>query len=257
MALAPDGRTVVTAGEAGEDGGPPALIRLWDLSSGRAIADLAPREDSERATAIAFSPDGTLLAAGVERNDPERGRGVSWVELWDLARRSRSRIIPDSSAPFAFAPDGRVLAAVGPDGAIQFYDPATGSAPGGIWPRIASATAIAFAPDGTSIAVETMNRGVAVWDLASGRQTAALEGLARPLAFAPDGLTLVARDDRELVLVQVATWQELLRLTGHIYAPDCIGFAPNGSAMASGGGWRDENDGVRLWRAPRADVSRR
>jgi WD40 repeat protein len=255
MALAPDGRTLATAGEAGEDGGPPALIRLWDLASGRAIADLAPREDSERATAIAFSPDGTLLAAGVERNNPAVGGVVSWVELWDPARQSRSRTVPDSSAPLAFAPDGSVLAAVGPGGVMQFYDPATGAACAGTWPRIAGVTAIAFSPDGTLIAAATTNHGVAVWDLASGRQRAALEGLARPLAFAPDGLTLLARDDRDLVLVQVATWQELLRLNGHIYAPDCIGFAPDASAMASGGGWRDENDGVRLWRAPKVDVS--
>src|SRR5262249_19199505 len=100
---------------------------------------------------------------------------------------------------------------------------------------------------------ETVHHGVAIWQLASGREIIRLESVSGPLAFAPDGLSLVARHDRELVLFQVATGQELLRLSGHAYPPHCLAFSPDGSLLASGGGWRDENDGVRVWRAPAPD----
>ncbi|MBI3860935.1 MAG: protein kinase [Planctomycetia bacterium] len=250
MALSPDGQTMATGGETGEGGGPPALIRLWNLAAGQPIGDLQPGEGAEHVHALSFSPDGRLLATNPTRSDPDLGRTVTRVELWDVALRRPAVTIRDARSPLAFSPDGRTFAAAAGDGLIHFYDPSTGAERSGTWPRIASmASRLSFSCDGRRIAADT-GQSVTIWLIDGERPIVTLAGVTGPLAFSPDGLNLVVRDGDHLVLYQVETGQELARLIGHIYAPNCLRFSPDGSVIASGGGSRDENDGVRLWFAP-------
>jgi len=50
-----------------------------------------------------------------------------------------------------------------------------------------------------------------------------------------------------LTFWQVATGQELLGLPARRYPVMALAIAPNGRVMASGGGCRDENDGINVW----------
>jgi WD40 repeat protein len=67
VAFAPDGKSYVTAGQDG-------FARVWDADSGRELQSLP---HSALQVAVAFSPDGQLLAVG---GRDKSGEGV--VQLW-------------------------------------------------------------------------------------------------------------------------------------------------------------------------------
>jgi WD40 repeat protein len=99
----------------------PWEIRLIDAGTGRQIGRLPT--DSPVIAALAFSPDGRLLAA-----DNGDGR----LSIWNLAERRRQGNplpvdpVPESLEAVAFSPDGRTLAAGSGDGTVVLFNPTTG-----------------------------------------------------------------------------------------------------------------------------------
>jgi WD40 repeat protein len=255
-ALSPDGQTLAVGGETGTGGGAPGLIRLFDVAGGRAIADLQPGDDTQLVNALAFSPDGRTLAATVDgrRFDDEATAGTrpaargSSVQLWDVPARRIRVELPGAAVTVAFSPDGRLLATSSPQSSVRIRDASDGTA---LATLDAEGPAI-FAPDGRSLVTRSPSAdGVVVWDLASRHAVRTIPSVALPLTIFPDGRTLVMSEGDDLVLYQLATGQELLTLTGLTYGAACAAISPDGSALATGGGYRDENEGVVIWRATR------
>jgi WD40 repeat protein len=125
VAVSPDGRRMATAGaprayirEPFPGHVPDTGIRVWNLDTGAEV-----RQIPGRAGCLAFSPNGKLLAAGLE--DWKAG-----VRLVDADTGALVRTIPaERYGPtrLAFTPDGRTLAAVGRDKAVRLWDVATGA----------------------------------------------------------------------------------------------------------------------------------
>jgi WD40 repeat protein len=107
VAVAPDGRL----GAAGNDEG---RVILWDVQSGFELFSMPVYKN--RTTAVAFSPDGGLLAAagGDER---WKDNPASSVHVWDTATGQELRRIEIESGLFSmtFLPDGRQLLLGGRD----------------------------------------------------------------------------------------------------------------------------------------------
>jgi hypothetical protein len=153
VAFSPDGRWLATGTWRG------AHVKVWDTASGSLAAEL-PGADAT----VGFSPDGRWLVAG-EADAFRFYRAGSW-EL--------GRIIPREAwgtvrSPFAFRPDGRMLAVarlVEHEHMVQLIDPDSGESLATLrTPEAAADTWLAFSPDGGRLAVATESHRVQLWDL--------------------------------------------------------------------------------------------
>jgi WD40 repeat protein len=98
------------------------VIRLWDAAHLRDAKTIVV--DRERPpTGLAFSPDGTILAAGIATDGAE-------IRLWrvsdgTLLRRFKSGK-STSVRQVVFSPDGKLLAAEGHQGPLILFDVRSG-----------------------------------------------------------------------------------------------------------------------------------
>jgi WD40 repeat protein len=84
LAFAPDGAVLATAGFDG-------IIRLWDIASGQVVSRIEAHDRGVHA--LAFSPDGSMLASG----------GGGFVKVWDVAT-GRVRTTPVVGQPVTPSP---------------------------------------------------------------------------------------------------------------------------------------------------------
>ena len=178
---------------------------MCDVTEPNEPKPLGERLDSQtgKVWAVAFSPDGQLLAA-VGRS-PAVG---SEIMVRDVAT-GRLRTTFAGAGAVAFAPDGRTVAFGGEDGVV-LRDLDTGRQRLALGAR---PDALAFAPDGLTLAAAGGSEGgVALWQVATGQELFPLKFFypVRSLAFAPDGLTLAVgsgdRDENEgAVLLRAGT----------------------------------------------------
>lgn len=190
---------------------PPALLRL-------APTPLRIPRVLQRAGALAFSPDGKLLASGHGWYDREGS-----VQIWDVAtgRRVGLEIFPIGVSSIGWTPDGKHIAASLWDSTMRIF------AFPGLKPerRIdidRSASRLGISPDGKQIMTaaegysptdDSGGRVVQIWDAETG--------------------ALVRKCDSE---------ENLFRLS-------CAAWSPGGKFVAAGGGYYNRNPRglARLW----------
>ena len=225
LAFSPDGRTLASGAE-------DAGIRLWDVTTGTNVATLEGHTDG--VDWVAFSPDGTALVS--------RSRDQT-VKLWDLATRADTTILQEWGS-VAFSPDGALLALGLLDGTVKLWDRATGTDiaafEGGHSGQVGY---LAFSPDGLTLASASENE-IRLWDVATGRTTATLQGYA-PLVFSPDG-TLLAFGliDGTIKLWDRATETFVAIESGHGDWVSPMAFSSDGKVLVSWGG-----NTLMLWNA--------
>lgn len=238
----PDGAYLVMRWLRG--GSLDATARLWDAQTGDERLVLTGHPSW--VTAVAFSPDGSqLAAAGVDQIiigwDLATGR-----EMWRLAGHTRG--IWD----IAFNPDGTGLASASDDDTARIWDITPGQeqlilSHTGIANNIASQ--IAFSPDGTRLATVGEDSPVRLWDAATGQELLTLAGhtdWVYAVAFSPAGDRLATGSgDTSVKLWDAATGQELLTLAGHTSAVSEIAYSPDGLRLATAG----YDGSVKLWDA--------
>jgi WD40 repeat protein len=221
--------------------------RLGQTGESRAALINALQYDARRRTylwpgarvdAVAFSPDGHLLASS--GLDDDHLEGPFPVTVTDL--RSRRPVATLSRAKrvgaVAFSPDGKLLALA--EDSVSLWDTATWQ-PQGQALRTSTASALSFSNDGRVLAVGTAG-GVSIWDVATRQQLGALPlsgfNLEIAVAISPDSRLLAVgtedtiglwalRDGRPAGSSALAT----LRLQGSPLA-----FSPDGKLLAAGAG---------------------
>ncbi len=219
LAFAPDGKTLFSA--AGDD-----TVRSWNVTSGEQLHCLELKKDNgypdafspDRKTvaalyplrlldvstgkelrkfggewnAVAFSQDGKALATANREGD---------IRLWEIATGKELRRMRGSkNAPryLAFSPDGRWLATEadtrGGYEDVQLWNAASGEETHRVSHRLGLG-AVLFSPDGRTLATGGYDRTILLWEVATGRQRAALaghQGHVYSLSFSRDGRRLAS-----------------------------------------------------------------
>jgi WD40 repeat protein len=280
FALTPDGRSLLTASDAGE-------LAWWELPTLQKTRTIAIAKGYH---ALAVSPDGRTAAVGIDGGielvDLRSGRkrpvtaGIvgspNWllfspngatvvsanvdgtVTLWDAGRASPRETLHGHSSSVqqpVFARDGRMMFTASADGTAIAWDLAgrrtverhfrfTNDRDFDAW---YDAHPGRFSPDGRLIAVGLRGRGVQLWRTDSltrdGPPLRATEGEVKALAFSADGNALGALTDAG----EVTIWDLAKRSLRHAIDTSegwLVGlrFTPDGKRLMTTG-----SGGIALW----------
>ena len=186
VAFSADGQLLATAGQH---------VKLWDV---RTHTEIATLQHAEYVWALAFSPDGQLLAAG---------DGGGTVKIWNLQERQVIFQLEGDTVrvdTLAFSPDGRTLASAGYHGHIKLWETGSDWTLLGTLQNPGTVYTLDFFPDGKALA-SSGHGAVTLWSVESGEEIASLTGhraWVYGTAFSPDGKTLASSGDDGTVRVQ-------------------------------------------------------
>ena len=156
LAFSPVKKEIVSATETGK-------VQVWDTETGVALATLLAGQNlddfanniEEPITALAFPPDGTLLAVGSN----QRIRLFGSEKYIDLTQEG-----PHNSKVLVFSPDNGVLVNGGISGEIQLWDVRTGNKLTTLTGHTAQVETLKFSPDGKTIASTGADGTILLWD---------------------------------------------------------------------------------------------
>jgi len=220
------------------------------LSASLRLGTVRFRQD-RRIDRITYSPDGKFVVTDL---------GKQALQVWDARDGRKLRRLDvgiENIHDFSFAPDGKVIAAVGfqfePEQRLTVHrvtlvDFATGrQLAKREWDK--RADVLAIAPDG-KIAATSSDGGFRLWNVATGKQLLEAPHKLRSLrsiCFSPDPAShlLAFADDQAVCLWDLAVKNEVRRLSHDNDGVCCFAFSLDGSRVASAGRVEAE---VRVWK---------
>jgi WD40 repeat protein len=236
VAVAPDWSTVATVDDAD--------VVLEDLASGDTVVELPGLADDDvtdgsPVTAVAYSPDGELVAAAGPGDD-DSGRLIVWsVDGTEEASYDTLGEVHRIS----FSPEGDRVATAG-NGPVEVHDLATGESQE--LPSGAGGT-VAWSADGALLLGSGADGQPSVWDAETWQLVAELRGTRlHEAAYAPVGTTLALTtlDETAVTLWDPTRGARRARqLDGHTDDPGAVAWSPDGSVLYS----VSADDGVRAW----------
>jgi WD40 repeat protein len=222
-------------------------VCLWETDGGELLACWP---QASWVTALAFQPNGLLLASGHDDGG---------VRLWDyaagrLAYELRPPIAPSnlpsipplfggsrgtSVSALAFSPDGRKLAVAAEDRSIVLWDMVHGELLGRLLGHTDRISTLAWHPDNRRLVSAGWDATARVWDAVAFLPLILLNshaGQVQTLAFTPDGRRLACSDSTPAIhLWDMEPYRTLTVRRERVQEVRCLAFSPDGACLASGG----------------------
>ena len=240
--FSPDGKILASPGANG------VPILLWDVASGKHIKTLkgysgVDVSSSSFRPSISFSPDGKMLASGVDGKT---------ILLWEVVSGKLIKTLKGHSGNvlgITFSSDGKILTSAGKDKAILLWEVASGK-------HIKTlelctnnyVNGVSFSPDGKILAsTGGYNEPILLWEVASGKHIKTIEwhkDSPACLSFSSDGKILISGNlDNTICLWEVASGKCIKKLEGHNGYVYSVSISPEAKMLASG----SADCSIKLW----------
>ncbi len=185
--------------------------------------------------AVAFSPDGKLLASGVY------GR----VTVWELASGKPLKTLTNvlgAVNDLKFSPDGKLLAVAGGQpsarGDLRLFDTTEWKLVHSLGGHLDTVSCVSFSPDNSKLLSASFDKTVRLWDVKTGKVLHTFTGhsdFVYAVAFSPDGAWYAtASKDRTGRIVETTTGKGKLTLSGTDQEVMAVAVRPDGQIATSG-----------------------
>jgi WD40 repeat protein/transcriptional regulator with XRE-family HTH domain len=231
LAFAPDSN-MLACSEMGPS------VPIWDTHSGTNLQTLT---HPAHVFAIAWSPDGTLLASSCVDGQ---------LRLWERLQsepETRSEIFRLSTSwecspvmSLAFAPDGRTLVSSGrEDRKVKLWEVGSGRLLHTFEGETNQVSRVAFSPDGRTLASSSSEQAIQLWNVEQRRHRATLYGHAcdiNDMVFTPDSRSLLSGSNDSTMRVWDVESGECVRvMQGYAVSYYSLDWSPDGRYLVSGG----------------------
>ena len=207
-------------------------IEIWDTTIRQKLSTLKGHS-GEHVFALAFSPDGTMLASGSQDKT---------VRLWNTSKNHGLFILrkhTDWITTLAFSHDGRMLASGSTDKTVRLWNTITGELLATLTGHINGIAALTFSPEGGTLVSGSTDGTIKFWHIKTGSLlpthiTGHTEWV-KAVAFIKDSSTLAS-----VALNGIMTFWDIktsqkssLKITGHRDSLQTLAFSPDGMKLVS------------------------